>query len=303
MDKKLKKYLIIGATGLIGRAVSDALGGDSVWQGTTYPKPSNGLLKLDITNQREVRKVFLKTHPTHVIHCANLAGGVDFCQKNPEMAKKFHFNGTINLGAECLRHKSRFIFISSECVFDGKKVEYSEDDLHSPLNIYGKHKAMSEKWVINNMKNYAIARTMSVFGWDPDTKTPNALMNLFFSIIKKKQIEAPVFRWGNPTYVKDLASALVELAEFESSGIFHITGESFLNRYEWMLKACHVLGWDSSSIKPKIEPEEADMIRPMRVNLNTDKFKRIFTTRLSNLTEALNSIKYDIKEKTEYINV
>jgi len=78
----------------------------------------------------------------------------------------------------CLEYGAKLIFISSECVFDGEKEFYNENDAVCPLSVYGKQKAQSEKWIQGNLDDYVIIRSMSVYGWDPLTKTPNALMKL-----------------------------------------------------------------------------------------------------------------------------
>lgn len=295
--KNLEKILIIGADGLIGRACSQEIGKGHNWIGTSYPeKELQGFTSLDITSSCEIERVFKRVKPTCVVHCANLAGGLDYCEKRPDLAKKFHFEGTVNIGRQCLEYKSKLVFISSECVFDGKRELYKEEDDVNPLNVYGKWKAESEKWIRQNLKDYIIARTMSVYGWDPKTVTPNAIMKVYFSILKKEEISISAFRRGNPTYVKDLAKAIAELALAESRGIFHIAGRSFVGRYEWLKKACDVLGWDASFLIPRKEPLTNNILRPLRVNFNTDKFQSEFTVKLHNLEESLNLLKQDVSE-------
>lgn len=272
---------------MIGRALSKQIGLDLEWAGSTYPGIIPGLVFLDINDPKNIKKVFENTKPDYVIHCANLSGGVDFCEKNPEAAKKFHFDATVAIGRQCLTYNAKFIFLSSECVFDGKKVSYNEDDQPHPLNVYGKWKAKSEEWIRGNLKNYLIVRTMAVYGWDPKTSTPNALMKLYFSISQGKEVFAPVFRWSAPTYVEDLAKAIKEVCVSGETGMFHITGSSFLSRYEWLKTACNVLGWDSSLLLRQDRPSKTMAPRPYKVNLDTDKFSTNFKTKLHSLEEGL----------------
>jgi dTDP-4-dehydrorhamnose reductase len=292
-----KKILIIGSTGLIGKAVVKEIDSNCDWVGTSYPKAIQGVIRLDITDPDEVKGIFDKVSPTCVIHCANLAGGVDFCEKNPDLAKQFHFEATKYIGKKCLEYKARFVFISSECVFDGTKELYSDDEQPNPLNIYGKWKAKSEEWIKENLENYAIIRTMSVYGWDPKTLTPNAIMKLYFSILKKEKVFVPTFRWSSPTYKEDLARAIVELAKSSESGIYNIAGRSFINRYEWLKRVCEVLEWDSSLLMPQDNPSENDRLRPLSVNFNINKFQSEFTTKLHNLEESLSLLKQDIEKE------
>lgn len=292
-----KKILVIGASGLIGRAMSEALGSDRNWIGTYYKRVIPGGVKLDITDPGQVKRAFAEIMPTHVIHCAQLTGGVDFCEKNPVLAKDFHYNATINLCTECLKYKARFIFISSECVFDGKKESYVESDKPSPLSVYGRWKAESEAWIKNNLKDYIIVRSMSVYGWDPLTKTPNAVMNVYSSILKGEKIHIPVYRWGNPTHVKDLAKGILELTLSKESGIFHVVGATFINRYEWLKKTCEVLGWDSSLLLPLDQLQQDLAVRPSKINLDTQKFRDNFSTKLHTLEEGLGLLQLDMNQE------
>src|SRR5262249_10883804 len=149
--------------------------------------------------------------PSLVIHCANLAGGVDFCETNPDAATAFHLGGAKNLAAWCRGAAARLVFVSTDYVFDGARPPYREDDQTGPLNRYGRLKLEGERWIAAQLPSWAIARTTNVFGWDPDTVTPNFLMQLHRALAAGKTFNAPSFLSGNPTYVEDLAAALVEL--------------------------------------------------------------------------------------------
>ena len=291
------RLLIIGANGLIGRAVVSQIKPEIYWQGTYFKNATPGCLRCDILNSESIREIFEKVRPTCVLHCAQLAGGVNFCEENPFLAQKFHFDSTVRLGKECLRHNVKLVFISSECVFNGKKENYTEDDAATPLNIYGKYKAKSEEWISSNLKDYAIVRTMSVYGWDPLTKTPNAVMSAYSLISKGRKIHIPAYRWGSPTYVKDLAMAILELTLSKESGIFHVAGATFINRYEWLKKTCEVLGWDSSLLLPLDKLQQGLAIRPSKVYLDTQKFRDNFSTKLHTLEEGLELLRLDMMKE------
>lgn len=293
--KYSNQYLIIGANGLIGRSVSRQLNGIYNWKGTYYKRKERGLLSLDITKKNEILRVFESTRPKYVIHCANLAGGVDFCQRNPDLARSFHFDATVYLGEQCKKYGAKLIFISSDYIFNGKKKEYHEDDIPRPLNLYGELKLKSEIWIAENLRDYVIVRTTNVYGWDPLTKTPNYLMNLYFKIIKGQRIKVPTFLWGNPTFVKDLASAIVELCSSSVVGTFHVVGASFISRYRWVKKFCRLAGWSQVLVVPlKIIPDNM-VLRPLKSNLKTDKFCNQFKTKLRGVDEGLRAFLGEMK--------
>ena len=130
------KYLVIGATGLVGRQFGRLLTDKKMsWSGTYGTRPESGLLKLDITNPTEVETAFSAVSPKTVVHAANLAGGVNFSESHPKEAADFHLKATKNIGAQCKRVKAKLVFISTDYVFDGAKELYREDDAPNPLNL------------------------------------------------------------------------------------------------------------------------------------------------------------------------
>ena len=288
------KFLVIGASGLVGQHVVKALAGRYAAYPTHFGAQKPGYLPCDITDYAALEALFAQTKPTHVLHCAQLAGGLDLCEKKPALAKRFHFDGTVNLGKACLKYNAKLVFISTECVFDGKKEVYAEVDAVNPLSVYGKFKAESEKWLTGNMENYIVARTMTAYGWDPATVTPNALMKVYFALMKKEEIFVPDFRWSSPTYAGDLAAALVEMSLSSHNGLFHVTGSSFIDRYQWLKKTCEFLGWDASLLKRQAISGQTDR-RPSKVRLDTTKFRTTFKTQLHTLDEALALLKRDMQ--------
>ena len=289
--------LIIGANGLIGRSLSK-INEKHRWYGTCYKREEPDLIKVDITSKDDLNKIFEIANPDYVINCANLAGGVNFCERNPELAKKFHYEANTAIGELCEKYSSGFSFISTDYVFDGNNPPYKEEDKPNPLNVYGKLKLESEKWITNNVSRHLIVRTTNVYGWDPETVTPNYMMSLYRSIRDQKQFNAASFLWGNPTYVNDLASAIIELCEKDMRGIFHVVGSGFINRYDWALKACEIAGWDKSLIKEIKDIPENMVPRPLKSNLSTDKLRRFCKTELSDVDSGLiffvESMKKDI---------
>jgi dTDP-4-dehydrorhamnose reductase len=118
-------------------------------------------------------------------------------------------------------------------------------------------------------------------------------MRLYFSISKGNKVFVPVFRWGTPTYVKDLARALLELSLSKESGLFHVAGTTFISRYEWLRTTSDVLGWDASLVLPLERISEGIAPRPNKINLDTDKFCERFKTKLHSLQEGLECLKED----------
>lgn len=284
MDKSI---LVFGANGLVGRSVKNLISSKHKFYGTFYKRKGEDLLQADITSKEDVKHVFDKTTPDIVINCSNLAGGVNFCEKEPELAKNFHLISNQTIGKLCEENNSRMVMLSTDYVFDGENPPYSEDDKKNPLNTYGRLKLEVEKWIEQNVKMHTIVRTTNVFGWDPKTVTPNYMMQLYRTLNEDKLANAPSFLWGNPTYVDDLASSIIELCEKRKNGVFHVVGSSFINRFDWAVKAAEILGLNKDLIQKVDRIPENIVPRPLKSHLSTEKFQKCCTTKLHTVDEGL----------------
>lgn len=291
------RYLVIGANGLLGRRIGCLLtGAGAIWKGTFNRRKEEGLVKLDITSPADVDDLFSKVRPDVVFHCANLAGGVDFCEKNPKAAVDFHLEAVKRIAGSCEDAGSEMVFISTDYVFDGTKGPYGEDDPTAPLNLYGRLKLEAEVWIRQNLKRHVIVRTTNVYGWDPMTVTPNYMMSMYRTLKENKAFNAPSFLWGNPTYVGDLAQAILELHAKNASGVYHVVGKSFMDRFEWARKACEIFGFDSSLVKEIKDPPANMVPRPLKSWLKTDKFSTANRTVLHDLSDGLKLMRSDSTE-------
>ncbi|MBI3019414.1 MAG: SDR family oxidoreductase [Deltaproteobacteria bacterium] len=294
--KEKDPYLIVGASGLIGRAMSQSLSKRGIrWKGTYHSRFEPGLVKWDITNLDETKNIFSKFNPISVVLCTNLPGGVDFCDENRHIAAEFHLNSTKRIGQYCKEVNATLIYLSTDYVFDGGKYPYQEEAMPNPLNVYGQLKFQSEQWIQENLKKFLIIRTTNVYGWDPQTVTPNYMMNLYRALQKGKIFHAPSFLFGNPTYVVDLVQGILELCEKNYSGLFHIVGDSFINRFQWALDAATILGLEMSLIKELKYPISNKIERPLKSWLSNKKFKDHCKTKMHNHLEGLNLMKLSLE--------
>jgi dTDP-4-dehydrorhamnose reductase len=203
-------YLILGANGLIGQQFVRLCKEREInYVGTRYSREVNHLKKVNFLEPESLTAALDEVSPRVVLNCVNLAGGVNFCEDNPELARKLHVDATKVLVDWCVQKGAMFVYFSTDYVFDGKNPPYKEDDETGPLNLYGQLKLESEQYIQREMKRYIITRTTNVYGWDPETPTPNFLMYLYQTLQERKNFKTPSFLFGNPTYAEDLATAVL----------------------------------------------------------------------------------------------
>lgn len=284
----MTKYLILGADGLIGRQCINACSAaDISYAGTCYTRKPDGLIFFDQSELENIPKLLDQVSPTVVVDAIGLAGGVNYCEAHPETGRKYHVDATIAKVDWCRKHGAAFAFISTDYVFDGKTPPYKEDDEVNPLNRYGSLKLEAEQYIRANTERYVITRTTNVFGWDPQTRTPNFLMHLIETLKRQDSMKVPSFLYGNPTYAGDLAAAIIDLLEKKNYGLFHVVGPENINRRNWAEKCIIMAGLTGKSIEPVEEPPVGMVPRPLNSHLDTNKFRSVSRIKIHNVDDGL----------------
>ena len=228
---------------------------------------------MDFNDPFEVHDVFEKFKPNVVVH-AGAMSKPDDCENDQWQCYLTNVEGTLNLLANAEEHKSFFLFVSTDFVFDGEKGMYYENDTASPVNFYGKTKLEAEESVMDYTGRWAIVRTVLVYG-----KPMSGRQNII-TIVKNKLEKGEEYSVVNdqvrtPTYVEDLASAIISIIKKSAEGVFHISGSDILTPYEMACRTAEYLGLDKELIKPVSSPELMQPAkRPMKTGFNIDKAKR-----------------------------
>ena len=292
----MDKYLILGANGLIGRKIRIFLDEKGAqWVGSCNKRPEAGLRRIDVTSRDQLEEFISGTTPRVIFHCANLAGGVDLCEKYPEKARAFHYDATVNIGKLCKELNSKFVYISSDYIFSDNPWPIDENVKPDPLNEYGKLKLRSEEWIRNNMRDFLIIRTTNVYGWDPDSATPNYVMNVFNTISSGKPFIAPSYLWGTPTYVDDLAKAILGLVDRKENGVYHVVGPDLVNRFDWAVQICRSFGLDRLLVRRSDNKPENYIPRPMMARLSTAKLQRLSIVTMKGMIDGLEVMKQEME--------
>jgi len=205
------KAIIFGATGLLGAAFLREWQGDEVLR--------LGVEHLDIRDSDRVRQVVEEARPDWVVLAAAYTD-VDGCESNSELAFAVNRDGAVNVAQAAKRYGAKLLFISTDYVFDGTKTTpYEAGDARNPQSVYGTSKAEAEVRLLELMPACCIVRTSWLFGAGgkcfPDTILKLAETRPTLNVVDDQR--------GCPTYVVDLARAIVQLCRKNSAGIVHVT--------------------------------------------------------------------------------
>ena len=214
-DKKLKKVLITGSNGQLGKALNQQLKDNKNFQVI-----NTDVDELDITKFSEVNEIVKKINPNIIINCAAHTA-VDICEKQKDKAYRINAVGPKNLSVTAKEIGAVIVQVSTDYVFDGKKIgKYTESDRANPQSVYGQTKWEGEEFVRKTNEKHFIVRTAWLYG---DGKNfVRTMLQLAENSAEIRVVEDQV---GTPTSAKEVAKVIMKLVETENYGTYHATCE------------------------------------------------------------------------------
>ena len=233
-------------------------------------------IPLDITDEKAVHQVLQKEKPTVILHCAAWTA-VDLAEEeqNKKTVYAVNVTGTENLAKEAAALGARFVYISTDYVFNGEGTTPWKPDCteYAPLNYYGQTKWQGEQMVKQYLSSYFIVRIAWVFGLNGGNFIKTMLKvgkNHDRLTVVKDQI-------GTPTYTKDLARLLVDMIQTEKYGIYHATNEGgYISWYDFAAEIFR----QAAVLDPAYDEEHLQVVPVTTEEYGVSKARRPFNSRL-----------------------
>lgn len=187
--------------------------------------------EMDVTNKDEVMLNIIRYCPTAVINTAAMTN-VDTCESEKEACDKLNIDSVKYLVEACNQFDVHLVHLSTDFIFDGEKGPYTEEAAPNPLSYYGESKLKAEQYIIENCKNWAILRTVLVYGVANDMSRSNIVLWAKGSLEQGKQINVVDDQYRTPTLAEDLAMGCYLAEMKQAQGIYNISGKDFMNVYE-----------------------------------------------------------------------
>ncbi len=217
----LKKIIVTGADGQLGRAISQKmLNRYGIELIRTDVTEGLRIKPLDITNLEEVMAFVEAEKPYAIINCAAFTN-VDGCEKDWDGAYKLNAIGPRNLAIAAERYGAKMMHISTDYVFAGNGDKpYTEFDTPNPISAYGKTKLAGEEFVKQFSTKYFIVRTAWLYG---DGK--NFVKTMLRLSETMDEISVVNDQIGSPTSTTVLSEIIEQLIWTDNYGTFHGTCE------------------------------------------------------------------------------
>jgi dTDP-4-dehydrorhamnose reductase len=283
------RVLLIGAGGLVGRHLRQALSGPAV-TATYHAGPLDGGIALDITDHEAVRRTIRDTKPDVVVLAAAEAY-VERCEREPAATRLVNIEAPQVIAAESKALGALLVVFSSEYVFDGTAGGYAEPDERRPINEYGRQKVELEDLTLATGHGL-VCRTSGVFGADPRRK--NFVLQLVDRLRAGQSFDVPSDQLITPTYAPALAGAVAKLVKRGQTGIVHVAGPRILDRYAFAQLIADAYGLPAALIRPRATAELGLAApRPLRCGLEVDRLREILGTDLTAPAAALRELAHE----------
>lgn len=281
-----KKLLVIGINGMAGHVAFRYLKDTQKYQ--VYGMARNieateNMFNLDVSDTVGLNKIVNEYQFDYIINCIGILN--QDAESNPSKAIWFnsyfpHFLEEITKGSD-----AKVIHISTDCVFNGKRGNYSETDTKNGEGFYAQSKALGE---IDNAKDLTI-RT-SIIGPELNTKGIG-LFNWFMHQVGEINGYTSAV-WSGVTTL-ELAKAIEYAILHPLNGLVHLTNGVPVNKFDLLHLFKEI--WDKKDIK--IEAYEGKVVdkslkKSERFNYQVPSYKEMLEDQHSWMQKFANLYEY-----------
>lgn len=271
------KVLVTGVTGQLGFDVMRELKGRGI------AACGCGRKEFSLTDPAGMRSFIGGYAPDVVVHCGAYTA-VDRAEDEPDLAMAVNGGGTRSMAEICRDVGAKLIYISTDYVFPGTgEAFYGTDAPKGPLNTYGRSKLAGEEAVQELLERYFIVRISWVFG----IHGKNFIRTMLNLSESRRELSVVGDQVGSPTYTRDLAPLLLEMAESEAYGVYHATNEGTCSWAEFARELFRQAGCDVKVTPIPSDSYPTKALRPKNSRMSKDCLDAAGFHRLPDWKDAL----------------
>jgi dTDP-4-dehydrorhamnose reductase len=290
------KVAVIGASGLLGRAIVNELAPQSAWEvvGTAFSRPAPNTVALDVRDAKAVEQ-FVEREAPHAIVIAAAERRPDVCERHPDLARALNVDAVRAIAAVAHRRGAWTVSISTDYVFDGTHPPYRHDSAPTPLNAYGRSKLDGEHALLQTTGLGCVLRLPLLYGpivnW-----AESAVTSLVPAIAASARggvaaMDAWAIRY--PTFTPDVAFVIRQMLERHAKdnairGIVQWSGDEPMTKYEIAVRLADALRLDTQ-LTPQHTPTDTTP-RPHNCHLASERLEQLGMGRRTPFDTAIRQV-------------
>jgi dTDP-4-dehydrorhamnose reductase len=294
------RVLLTGASGFVGGHLLLALRGrlELTTVGRRPLPDSPRHVRGDLEDERFLDRLSHAAFDA-VVHLAALTDA-DLCERLPERARIANAELPQRLASACAASCRRFVYVSTDLVFDGERAPYAETDPALPIAVYGRTKLEGERGVVSILgERAAIARLALVYGPRTSARSrPSFVERMVASASRGERVPLFEDEFRTPLYVEDAAESLALLLEgAPPPPIVHLGGPERSSRFEMGTRALEAFGLASDLAEARSRTGSGVLApRPRDVSLSSS-VARALGLPSRGLTEGLSSMRREMARR------
>jgi dTDP-4-dehydrorhamnose reductase len=274
------RILITGGNGLLGQKLVKLISEDKINEllvtgrgPVRFPYRAD-YQEMDICDAQSVERIFNNYKPEAVINTAAMTN-VDQCELNQHECHLMNVEAVKIIIEACAKVGAFLLHLSTDFIFDGSHGPLTEEEDPAPVNYYGHTKLEAEELISSSEIEWALARTVLVYGVVSDMSRTNIILWVRDSLKEGKVIRVVDDQWRTPTLAEDLADGCYRIVSKKAKGIFNISGKDFLTPYQMANYTAEYFGLDKGLIQKTDSTEfKQPARRPLKTGFILDKAQK-----------------------------
>ena len=226
----MKKYLVLGATGLLGKKLLSFFPQSHGTFFENRTRDNKDISFLDVTDKNSFRLLLERIRPDVVINCTGFTK-VDLCEQFPEKCWKLNSWHPLQIAQECSARAVKYVHISTDHFLNLRDIKLKESDKAVAINQYGFAKLSAESFIRDANKHSLIIRS-NFFHFN--LHSPKTFLDHLIDGIRQKKVFysfSDVF--FTPISTQQLATYIEELVNIDVAGIINIASSEVLSKFDF----------------------------------------------------------------------